>query len=42
MSEHIVARRGMALEEFLERSAQEHFELIDGELHPMRDRKSVV
>ncbi|PJF34297.1 MAG: hypothetical protein CUN49_16380, partial [Candidatus Thermofonsia Clade 1 bacterium] len=30
-----MARRGMALEEFLERSAQEHFELIDGELHPM-------
>ncbi|PJF31178.1 MAG: hypothetical protein CUN51_04730 [Candidatus Thermofonsia Clade 1 bacterium] len=32
MSEQIAARRGMALEEYLERSAERPFELLDGEV----------
>jgi Uma2 family endonuclease len=35
MSEQIAARRGMALEEYLERSAEHPFELIDGEVRTM-------
>jgi Uma2 family endonuclease len=35
MSEQTVTRRGIALDELIERSAQGKFELIDGELHAM-------
>ncbi|MFN7209341.1 MAG: hypothetical protein ACK4P1_02980 [Aggregatilineales bacterium] len=35
MSERVVARRGMALEDYLARAAERPFELIDGELCPM-------
>ncbi len=35
MSEQAVVRRGMALTDFLERSAEKRFELIDGEVYEM-------